>query len=51
LEKQIFISHTHKDKETRARFNNIAVGVKGINAFYSEFEDIGKPDWKTIKKL
>lgn len=46
---QIFISHTRKDKDFLDRFDNVIARV-GIKAFRSEFEDISKPEWKTIKE-
>ncbi|MFZ3384812.1 MAG: hypothetical protein WA144_12890 [Candidatus Methanoperedens sp.] len=45
---QIFISHTKKDREFCNSFDTVVARV-GIKAFRSEFEDIEKPAWRTIK--
>lgn len=48
-EYQIFISHTQKDQHLCDFFDRIVARV-GIKAFRSEFEDIPRPSWKTIKE-
>lgn len=47
--KQIFLSHTKKDKEFCDLFDTIFARVD-IRGFRSEFEDFEKPAWKTIMK-
>lgn len=48
MENKIFISHTRKDSDFCNRFDNIVSRV-GLAAFRSEFENINKPEWATIK--
>ena len=46
--KQVFMSHTKKDRQFCNEFDRICARV-GIRAFRSEDEDILKPAWKTIR--
>jgi hypothetical protein len=46
---QIFISHSKYDKEFCNAFDSACASV-GLKRFRSEFENIEKPAWKTIKK-
>lgn len=46
--KQVFVSHTKKDKEFCDAFDSVCARV-GIKAFRSEFEEVLTPAWKTIK--
>lgn len=45
---QVFVSHTHKDKEFCDKFD-IACARVGVKAFRSELENISAPPYKTIK--
>ena len=45
----VFVSHTKKDKKFCDEFDSVCARV-GIKAFRSEYEDITKPAWKTIKE-
>ena len=47
--KQVFVSHTKRDKEFCDAFDRVCARV-GIKAFRSEFEEILTPAWKTIKE-
>lgn len=47
--KQIFLSHTKKDKEFCDTFDKVCARV-GIKCFRSEYETIPRPAWKTIRK-
>lgn len=46
---QVFISHSKYDKEFCNYFDSACASV-GLKRFRSEFENIEKPAWKTIKK-
>ena len=47
--KQIFLSHTKKDKEFCDTFDNVCAR-EGIKCFRSEYEKIPRPAWKTIRE-
>jgi hypothetical protein len=46
--KQVFLSHTQKDKEFCDKFDNVCASV-GIKRFRSELEEISPPAWGVIK--
>lgn len=46
---QVFVSHTKKDEKFCDAFDRVCARV-GIIAFRSEFEEMSKPAWKTIKE-
>jgi hypothetical protein len=46
---QTFISHSKYDKEFCNAFDSACASV-GLKRFRSEFENIERPPWKTIKK-
>ncbi len=45
----VFLSHTKFDKDFCNKFDNICSNV-GVRRFRSEFAQIDKPPWRTIKK-
>ena len=46
---QIFVSHSKYDKEFCNNFDSACASV-GLERFRSEFENIGRPAWKTINR-
>ncbi|RZN16453.1 MAG: hypothetical protein EF812_00015 [Methanosarcinales archaeon] len=47
--KQVFVSHTKKDREFCDVFDN-ACASAGMRRFNTDFEKIPMPEWETIKK-
>jgi len=47
--KQVFVSHTKRDREFCDAFDNVCASV-GMRRFNTDFEIIPMPAWKTIKK-
>ena len=45
---KVFISHSRHDKEYCNAFDSACTRV-GLKSFRSEFENIERPPWKTIK--
>ena len=47
--KQVFVSHTKKDRKFCDAFDNVCASV-GMRRFNTDFEIIPMPTWETIKK-